>query len=235
VIRAILFDKDGTLLDFEATWTPVLKRLALEAAGGDARRAAALLKAGGYISATGRFGAGSVIAAGTNAELVELWYPELSGERLDRAIAATNRAFHDHGERHAVIIDGVRGALANLAADGWVMGVATNDATAAAKATLAAVGLGAYLPHVIGYDAVVNAKPAPDMVLAFAALADVRVGEVAVVGDNVHDMAMARAAGAGQVVGVLSGNSSEADLAPVADAVLPSVRDLPAWLHQNRK
>ena len=33
-MRGILFDKDGTLLDFEATWTPVLTRLALEAAGG---------------------------------------------------------------------------------------------------------------------------------------------------------------------------------------------------------
>ena len=31
-MRGILFDKDGTLLDFEETWTPVLKQLALEAA-----------------------------------------------------------------------------------------------------------------------------------------------------------------------------------------------------------
>ena len=46
---------------------------------------------------------------------------------------------------------------------------------------------------------------------------------------------MARAAGAGVAIGVASGNSSAEDLAPHADAVLDSVRDLPAWLHQNRK
>ena len=47
-MRAILFDKDGTLLDFERTWTPLLKRIALEAARGDADRAGELLEAGGY-------------------------------------------------------------------------------------------------------------------------------------------------------------------------------------------
>ena len=54
-----------------------------------------------------------------------------------------------------------------------------------------------------------------------------------VVGDNVHDLAMARAAGAGAAIGVLSGNGAAADLAPLADAVLDSVCDLPGWLGAN--
>ena len=59
--------------------------------------------------------------------------------------------------------------------------------------------------------------------------------EVAVVGDNPHDLEMARSGGAGAAIGVLSGNSGADDLAPLADVVLPSIRELPAWLHQNRK
>jgi len=234
-MRGILFDKDGTLLDFEATWTPVLKRVAMDAAGGDARKAATLLKASGFDSASGKVRGGSVIASGTNADLVRLWWPHLVGPLLDRRIDAVNQAFLEHGRLHAVPIDGVRGALSALSGQGFVMGVATNDATAAAVAVIAALGLSRFLPHIIGYDAVVNAKPAADMVHAFAALVGIPAGEIAMVGDNAHDLSMARAAGVGAAVGVLSGNSSASELAPLADVVLPSVRDLPAWLAQNRK
>jgi phosphoglycolate phosphatase len=115
------------------------------------------------------------------------------------------------------------------------MGVATNDTTAAARAALAGTGLGPYLPHVIGYDAVIHAKPAADMVLAFSEAAQLPLATIAVVGDNRHDLEMARSAGVGLAIGVTSGNSTAADLAPLADVVLPSVRELPDWLHQNRK
>ena len=47
MIAAILFDKDGTLLDFEATWGPLYRVLAVDLAGGDAARATAMLAAGG--------------------------------------------------------------------------------------------------------------------------------------------------------------------------------------------
>ena len=234
-MRGILFDKDGTLLDFEATWTPVLKRLALEAAEGNAVAAAALLDAGGFDPATGKFRAGSVIGAGTTRTIVALWYPQLSGAELAERVAAMDRAFLEHGAHHSVALEGAAVALDLLAEERYVMGVATNDTTAAARAALAATGMLRHLPHIIGYDAVPRAKPAPDMVHAFAAASGIPTDEITVVGDNAHDLKMARSAGAGLVVGVTSGNSAAADLEPLADAVLPSVRELPAFLHQNRK
>jgi len=115
------------------------------------------------------------------------------------------------------------------------MGVATNDTTSAAKASLASTGMGRYLPYILGYDAVERAKPAPDMVEAFARASGIPTTEIVVVGDNTHDLEMARDAGVGLAIGVTSGNSSAEDLAALADAILPSVRELPAWLDQNRK
>jgi phosphoglycolate phosphatase len=79
-----------------------------------------------------------------------------------------------------------------------------------------------------------NPKPAPDIVHAFAAAAGLRPRDIAVVGDNRHDLEMARAAGAGAAIGVLTGNSSLDDLSPLADAVLRSIADLPDWLDWAR-
>jgi phosphoglycolate phosphatase len=58
----------------------------------------------------------------------------------------------------------------------------------------------------------------------------VPVREIAVIGDNAHDLEMARSAGAGAAIGVLSGNSRAADLAPFADAILEGVGELSGWL-----
>jgi phosphoglycolate phosphatase len=232
-MRGILFDKDGTLLDFEATWTPILTRLALEVAGGDQTRATALLDAGGLDPATGRFRAGSAIGAGTTRTIAGLWHPAVAPAERARRVAAMDRAFHDHGARNSVALPGVAEALAALAVEGYVLGVVTNDTTAAARVALAGTGLLPHFARVIGYDAVTHAKPAPDMVLAFATTENIAPAEIAVVGDNLHDLEMARAAGAGLVVGVTSGNSSAADLAPHADVVLASVADLPVYLRQT--
>src|SRR5690606_7038449 len=82
-IKGILFDKDGTLVDFEATWFAIGDALAMQAAGGDRLRADALMEAAGYDFAARRFRPDSVFAAGTNADIVALWYPDVpAGERL---------------------------------------------------------------------------------------------------------------------------------------------------------
>ena len=81
-----------------------------------------------------------------------------------------------------------------------------------------------------GYDAVANPKPAPDSLYAFSDLTGLKPSEIAMVGDNRHDLEMARAGGAGLAVGVLSGTGTRESLAPMADVILDSVADLPAYL-----
>jgi phosphoglycolate phosphatase len=81
-----------------------------------------------------------------------------------------------------------------------------------------------------GYDAVANPKPAPDTVQAFADLTGLRSTEIAMVGDNRHDLEMARAGGCGLAIGVLSGTGTRQSLAEIADVVLDSIVDLPAFL-----
>ncbi|MEH6752099.1 MAG: HAD hydrolase-like protein, partial [Paracoccaceae bacterium] len=49
------------------------------------------------------------------------------------------------------------------------------------------------------------------------------------VGDSHHDLLAGRRAGM-QTLGVLTGTALAADLAPMADAVLPDIGHIPAWL-----
>jgi phosphoglycolate phosphatase len=240
-MRGILFDKDGTIFDFEKTWLPALRQLALEAAKGDESRAVELLEAGGFDLKTAKFKSGSIIGAGTTADITRLWYPKLHGSAFAAKAERHDRVFTKHAASHSVPIDGVGVALDVLAARGFVMGVATNDTTEGAKASLLAAGVSRNLPHVFGADAVAKPKPAPDMVVAFCMAARLNPSEVIVVGDNTLDLEMARSAGAAMAIGVTSGNSRAEDLSGLADVVLNSIRELPAFLaaakerHQNRK
>ena len=231
-IRGILFDKDGTLIDFDATWTAVARRMAMEAANGDTLRADYLLDLSGLDLAAGKFRADSVFAAGTNAEVVALWHPDTTQDELPGLVARYDAITAREGAACAVALPEIRETLSSLHAAGYRLGLATNDSTAGAERTLAALGVSELFDAAYGYDSVERPKPAPDVVHAFAARANLALAEIAFVGDNRHDLEAGRAAHAGLVVGVSSGTGTRETLAPLADVVLNSVAELPALLER---
>lgn len=230
-MRGLLFDKDGTLIDFEASWAPLYRTLTLQLCEGNEELAAAMLVTGGLHPEHGTFRSGSVLAAGNARDIAIFWFPSLLGAELDAMVARIDQVFFDNAG-FSVPLPGVPETIAALSDAGWAMGVATSDGTAGTRAALSALGLERQLPHVFGYDAVARPKPAPDSVFAFAAATGLQPGEIAVIGDNPHDLEMARSAGA-VAVGVLSGNSGRDDFGTLADAVLDSVCDLPEWLAER--
>jgi phosphoglycolate phosphatase len=225
-IAAILFDKDGTLFDFEASWSDWVHGLIAELAGGDAGLAAALAEVSGFDLAARRFAPDSPIIAGTFEELSERIVPLLPG------IGAQELA-----ERVNVMAAGARMVpvaplgplLEGLRARGLRLGVATNAAALEAESHLEAAGIAAAFDFVAGCDSGHGAKPGPGMCLAFAAAFALEPARVLMVGDSLHDLHAGRAAGM-RVMGVLTGMATEADLAPHADAVLPHIGHLPDWL-----
>ena len=151
-IRAVLFDKDGTLIDFDRTWFSISWQLAQRAAKGDELQARALLDAGGYDWLTERFRANSVIAAGTVEDIVSLWHPDLVSEQSRELIEEYDAYCVTEGARSAVAVEALHETLETLRAMGFRLGIATNDSEAGAHATAKALGIDGFFDVVIGYN-----------------------------------------------------------------------------------
>ncbi len=229
-VKAVLFDKDGTLVDFNGTWHTLYEKLALEVTGGDEDAAQNLLVIGGFDPATGTFIAGSELAAGTTPGIVRLWLPKASEAEFRKWCARLDRAFVEEGPVAAVAIAGLEDTIKALHAADIIMAVVTNDLEAAAENTMLRFGLRSYFTAILGYDSVPDPKPAAGPVLKFCTMTGLSPHEVLVIGDNSHDIEMARNAGAAHAIGVLSGTGTREVLSRDADAVLNSIADLPEWL-----
>ena len=227
-IRAILFDKDGTLFDFEATWRGAAETVLDALSQGDAGLRATLADAVGYDPVAGRFAPGSPLVVGATREVAEILaahLPSLDAGALERAADAAAVAADP-----APAATDLPALLGGLRARGLALGVATHDSEGAARAHLSAAGALDAFDFVAGYDSGHGLKPGPGMVLAFAEAVATPPETIAMVGDSVHDLGAARAAGAGLAVGVLTGPATRDILAPMADAVLASIMELPALL-----
>lgn len=229
-IRGILFDKDGTLLDYAATWMPANRAAALAAARGDAALSHRLLVAGGYDPDEDRVGGNAVLAAGSNREIAARWLDHLKGWDHDELTELLDAVFTEHGGTQAVPVTELQPLLARLQARRLRLGVATNDSRRGAEASLRPFGILPLLDFLAGYDSGHGFKPEPGMVHAFCVATGLSPAEVMVVGDNLHDLEMGRRAAAGLVVGVLSGNGRRDDLAAHADHVIESILNLESLL-----
>lgn len=226
-IRAILFDKDGTLVDFEKTWGPVNRRIAHLAAGGDAALERRLLAIVGVDETSGRTRPDSLIASGNTHEIAAGLIGGGSPVGLAELSATLDRMFVEAADGAVPVTD--LGALFSRLR-GRALGVASSDNEAAIRRTLARFGVGDAVAFVAGYDSGHGHKPEPGMALAFCKSIGCAPGQMLMIGDNRHDLAMGRAAGAGMVVGVLTGTGTPATLGDLADAVIASIADLPALL-----
>lgn len=228
-LKAVLFDKDGTIVDFDRTWGPAAGVVIQTLAGDDPAAVARLQEVSQFLPAEQRFLPTSPIVAGSAAHYGPLWAQALGREATQDFFSLVDRLFAENGMRHLTPIGQPRDVFARLHGSGLDLAIVTNDAEANARQQVEVLGLLPYLKAVHGYDSGFGSKPDPGMVLALAEAFGHAPDAMAVVGDSPHDLEAARAAGARFIL-VRSGPASVDALCGAADLVVDSVDDLPALL-----
>lgn len=222
-IQGFIFDKDGTLFDFQATWGAWTGDVLNQFAAGDEVLANQLAEALCYDRAAKQLRKESTVIAGTPLEIAHLIAP-LVNQPADEFLSTLNALAIKAPQ---ALVPGVDTALEHLASAGKKLAVMTNDAQEPARAHLDQVGITKHFTAVVGSDSGFGAKPDPGPVLAAANKLGLESKACAMVGDSTHDLFAGRAAGC-TTIAVLTGLASREDLAPHANMVLGSVAELKA-------
>jgi phosphoglycolate phosphatase len=225
--RALLWDKDGTLLDTFAMWVELETKLARALA----ERHVAVEKHDWFVKqvllglgvdSEGRVLPNGALAAGTETDILRVFHGLLGAAvTFDDLVGQARRILVPllKSQPPAPAVLGIREVLDAAKTAGLPQGVATADTEANARRDLAAAGLG-HFGFLASSDSP-GVKPSAWPVTAFAAWAGVKPAEVLVVGDTPVDRAMAAAGGAG-FVAVLWGTGRADDFAGTETADHPS-------------
>ncbi len=228
-IAGILFDKDGTLLDYDESWLPVNRALARIAAGDDPALADHLLRACGMDPETGHIVPDSLLAAGNTRQISEGLIAAGSAMALDELVHRLDELFSSAADFSVPVTD-LKAFFARMHARGYRLGIASSDNERSIRQTAIRFGFLDHVDYIAGYDSGFGTKPEAGMVLGFCRATGLSPQQIAVVGDNNHDLHMGHNAGAGLKIAVLTGTGSRESLAAAADYCLNDITELEGLL-----
>jgi len=226
-IDLVVFDKDGTLISFEAMWSGWARELGTRLEIATRRPVAGdVFVTIGYDPVADRALPGGPLAVATMSGIEELvaavlrrWCPNVAAARRILAEAW----FEPDPVALAVSLADLPALFSSLRASGRRIAVATTDDRRPTEATLTGLGLAGSVAAILCGDDPGPTKPDPAALVGLAAGIGVPIERTAMVGDTPADLRMARLAGAGRVIGVASGVTSAEGLAADADLVLDDV------------
>ncbi len=185
--KAVIFDKDGTLLDFHSTWNEAIGSAFDLVGDQNARELAAELF--GYDLAERRVLPHSAFISETSETT-----DNLVADLID--VVTFKQTINETAQQNIVPNKGAISALNALTDRGWKLAIATNDSESCAMNHVEALKWSHFFTSVKGFDSGHGSKPGPGMVLAAAEECNALRGVYVMVGDSVHDILAGQAAGA---------------------------------------
>lgn len=225
--KAIIFDKDGTLLDFEAFWIPVTEKavdeILLGAKATHVRKEAVYKAygiAGGVTDITGSLCCGTYddMTADLQKVLVE-YGVNIPYETVKKL---TVDAYHNNTSAGEFLptASNLKSVLESLKEKGAKLFVVTSDDSVVAGKCLKELGIFELFEEILAADGKVPAKPNPYYIEYLAEKYGFEKSEMVMVGDTLTDMRFAQNGGI-KAIGLAKSVENEAKLRAYTDVVLP--------------
>ncbi len=231
----VIFDKDGTLLDFAGTWIGIFRDFFVilgqyvPVTPGLKERIESAL---GIFVDENRIDGSGAIAMGTFAECNALLAYSLyrEGLRWDSAQVIVEKAGRaafnaEARKKHLKPAGGGIELLKALKSRGISTAVATNDKHADALVDMEYISALPFIDLVVGADSVEHSKPAPDMVEKICLELGKSAGRAVLIGDTVMDAMLGENSGVMLTVGV-SGIVPEKELGEHMNLVVSSLEEI---------
>lgn len=228
-LRGILFDKDGTLIDFAATFEPATRLVLESLCKGNQALMEDVAQTIGYDIKEQVIRTDSPIIAGSSADIAAMISGHLGVRDIPQLGEEIDRQYGEICVSTVQPIPGMVETVQTLADRGYLLGIATNDAQSNGLSQMQTLGVDIMFTSIFGADSGFGQKPGPGMVTAFVEQSAFAPSEVLMVGDSLHDMEAGNAAGA-KTCAVLTGPAPKHVLEPHADVILQSIVELPDHL-----
>ncbi|MGC6496416.1 MAG: HAD family hydrolase [Candidatus Puniceispirillaceae bacterium] len=241
MIKSLVFDKDGVLLDLIETWLPVMQGLAeytLSLVPDDAGRPvsrAMLLSSVGINDDTGRVDPNGLFARGSFFEVRAVWQTLLPAGMINLQEDESYRSevkkiVRELGHGNAVAKGDLLTPLTRLSDAGFKLAVLTNDSEGSARQGLEEVGVAHLFDPIIGADSGHGGKPDPRGLLHCCAMHGSAPGETLMIGDTSADYDAAINAAVGGFVCIADDPAHRPDAAIPESDVIALLSDLPDLL-----
>lgn len=232
-IKGILFDKDGTLIDFYEVWgkavEPVMERLLQKYKLSEVPNIRKLLWQGLGVDSDGRICSKGALAYKPYPEIAKDLLKQLGdfeGKPKTKELSEElKKSFYEEvcekREKYPTFTD--LPALMNQLSDMEIkIGIATTDEAASTKICMEKLGIAEKISFYGTAGGSLPVKPSGALMKEAARIWGIAPQEIAVVGDTPNDMQFAHN-GKGRAIGVLSGTGRREELEPLSDNIIDSV------------
>ena len=234
--KGIIFDKDGTLLDFDAFWVKVsvvaIKEF-LSEIGAEFVDASEILTAFGVRN--GKTETNGVLCKGTYEQMGQIVYDILIKHGVsvpqDVVTCRVEAAYEQNveaGEIKPTCPDLVK-VLTDLKSKGIKLAVVTTDNPHITNQCLEKLGITGLFDRIYTDDGHTPTKPHPHCAWEFCREFGLHKEQVVMVGDTLTDMLFAKNAGI-MGVGLATDSHAKAELLPYASTVISAISHLPEIL-----